>query len=559
MAIPREQGTPPKCDSLIRTRRLNQTQSFLLEQRLKVLDCKKSQKNAEFHVEKHSLRKQMEEIRSVRKNLGISVERRKLLRSQGYTIDTRSTNNDDAVVIKKYSMPELTNQRTSNRQNHSLNNGEIVKGLTQFKLQETGEMETGNGCEEPPKTDLARSRARHQFRIIEPPSRPGSRRNFVQLSNDKLKELKKKGDEESGETLLDSNIKLDYRGKILSPRLVKSLMNNSQFDVDQGEEHFESCESCDGSISQKKKNTIKEIPELRPSSAPQLIPLCSEENQAFTESGDSGDATLRTKESTKLISKSCESLDHMTEVCTPDSYPDLNGSASGDVISYHREDKLTAVSGVTQPSQLAHEPMRKHATCGSRSPIRLAFVEPLKGTSNNHQATFKKRSSAQMEMGGNNAENSPHVQLSKKAGPVRRVTLPSKFFSGVNCQESVKSHGKNSGRESKRMSVGSQSMNIRKSKVTAFSSDPERSSRLTGAVTYAYDARPGRSLCKGYVTMQMTVKGKQVKVHIPKFPSDSDSQPVLERARKKVADDRLHDRMLHEKEKSEDLQKVSET
>ena len=134
MAIPREQGTPPKCDSLIRTRRLNQTQSFLLEQRLKVLDCKKSQKNAEFHVEKHSLRKQMEEIKSVRKNLGISVERRKLLRSQGYTIDTRSTNNDDAVVIKKYSMPELTNQRTSNRQNRILNNGEIVKGLTQFKL-----------------------------------------------------------------------------------------------------------------------------------------------------------------------------------------------------------------------------------------------------------------------------------------------------------------------------------------------------------------------------------------------------------------------------------------
>lgn len=527
MAIPRQQGTPPKCDSLIRTRRLNQTQSFLLEQRLKVLDCKKSQKNAEFHVEKHFLRKQMEEIKFVRKNSGISVERRKLLRSQGYAIDTRSTNNDDAVVIKKYSMPELTSNlslRTSNRQNHSLNNGEIVRGLTQFKLQETGEMETENGCEESSKMDLARSRARHQFRIIEPPSRPGSRRNFVQLSNDKLKELKKKEDAESGETLLDSNIKLDYRGKILSPRLVKSLMSNSQFDIDQGQEHFESYESCDGSISQKKGNTIKEIYELRPSSAPELIPLCSEENQAFTENRDSGDTILGTKEqSTKLIAKSSESLDHMTEVCTPDSYSDLNDSASGDMISYHGEDNFTAVSGdsgVTQPSQLAHELMRKHATFGSRSPVRLAFVEPLKGTSTNHQTKFKKRSSAQMEMGGNNAEKSPHVQLSKKAGPVRRVTLPSKCFSGVNCQVSVKSRGENTGRESKGMSVVSQSINIRKPKVTAFSSDPERGIRLTGAVTYAYDARPGRALCKGYVTMQMTVKGKQVKVHIPKFPSD---------------------------------------
>ena len=64
---------------------------------------------------------------------------------------------------------------------------------------------------------------------------------------------------------------------------------------------------------------------------------------------------------------------------------------------------------------------------------------------------------------------------------------------------------------------------------------------------------PGRSLCKGYVTMQMTVKGKQVKVHIPKFPHDSDSQPVLDRARKKAADDRLQPRMQHDREKTVEL------
>ena len=86
------------------------------------------------------------------------------------------------------------------------------------------------------------------------------------------------------------------------------------------------------------------------------------------------------------------------------------------------------------------------------------------------------------------------------------------------------------------------SPNVRKSKVTAFSPRPERGP-VDNAVTYAYDARPERSLCKGYVTMQMTVKGKQVKVHIPKFPHDADSQPVLERARKKVAEDRLQQKM----------------
>lgn len=72
---------------------MNKTESFLLEERLKVLDSKKNQKYAELNVEKHSLKKEIEEIRSVRKNSGISAERRKLLRSQGYTIDTRTAVN----------------------------------------------------------------------------------------------------------------------------------------------------------------------------------------------------------------------------------------------------------------------------------------------------------------------------------------------------------------------------------------------------------------------------------------------------------------------------------
>ena len=48
--------------------------------------------------------------------------------------------------------------------------------------------------------------------------------------------------------------------------------------------------------------------------------------------------------------------------------------------------------------------------------------------------------------------------------------------------------------------------------------------------------------------MQMTVKGKQVKVHIPKFPHDSESEPVIERLRKKISIDRSQPRALQEKE-----------
>lgn len=40
-------------------------------------------------------------------------------------------------------------------------------------------------------------------------------------------------------------------------------------------------------------------------------------------------------------------------------------------------------------------------------------------------------------------------------------------------------------------------------------------------VVYAYDARPDKSLAKGYRAMQMTVGGRQVKINMPAFPKES--------------------------------------
>ena len=49
-----------------------------------------------------------------------------------------------------------------------------------------------------------------------------------------------------------------------------------------------------------------------------------------------------------------------------------------------------------------------------------------------------------------------------------------------------------------------------------------------------YDARPDKALSKGYVTMQMTIGNKQVKVYVPKFTSECVDE-VVERARAKSA------------------------
>lgn len=556
MAVPKQQGISLKCDNFIRTRRINQTQSFLLQERLKILDSKKTQRNAEFDEKKHSLQKQMEEIKTVKKNHGMSVERRKLLRSQGFTIDARASqcSGDDTVAIKKYSTPEITRAKSPRpSRSSSMSSNQFTRGFSQPNVQENGVVEKEIANKEVLKDQTngpAQSRARHQFRVIEPPCRPGSRRNFVQISCDKLMELKKKEDKKSRETLFDPSLKVDHRGMIVSSRLVKSLRkNNSQFQVDEREDTLvikqpnDSSEIC---VSKKQicqgKQTKDPAYKLRPSSV-EIISLFSEE-QVCTKNHD-----------LKVRSKSCESLDRIAEVRgAPDSCSDCHATTSSYLIrsGNSQDDHKSTADKLERPIHSAAEPRRKHASYESMSPVRLAFVESQNGTTSidncvcNKQSFPKSECDAAVDLhdrhtGDVNTESEKSTKLQRKVGPVRRVTLPLGIYKVAHNHDLAKGHDDRN-RETKRLSVASHSPNVPKSKITAVSSQPERL-LSESAVSYAYDARPERSLCKGYITMQMTVNGKQVKVNIPKFPHDADSEPVFERAKKKVAEDRLQSKM----------------
>ena len=585
MATPAKQpGTSIKCDSLIKTRRMNKTESFLLEERLKVLDSKKSQKNAEFNVEKQTLQKQIEEIRSVRKNSGISIERRKLLRSQGYTIDARAATNgseDVPVAFKRFSVTEISSVDSSASRSPKLSlnmhKGEpVTRAFSHMNFHKAGETEKEIANKEQPNdsdTGLTRSRARHQFRVIEPPCRPGSRRNFVQLSNDKLKEFKEKEDKESGETLFDSGLKLDHRGVILSPRPAKSLRNTTQPDLAKGDEL--SSESRLISISDKQTCQDKQNKTVMPTHSEQIF--FGPEKQAWAENLHLEDETRTGEEKSSFppverkffISKSCEHLDRMTEVLALDTSSDVHDSVSisRDVVAPRSPytDRKSIIKTTINKVHSTPEPGRKQAS--TRPPARLAFVDPQDGTPN-----MEKQSVCVIESGeprhyvmdsGNSklrdlldpisAENTqvPH-EKSAEFQKKRRVTLPPGKFNFVP-NEDIAAHHEGNKRESKKLSVASLSSNFRK-KSMSVSSQPENRSQ-DDSVTYAYDARPNRSLCKGYVTMQMTVKGKQVKVHIPKFPNDSESEPILNRLRKKVSIDRFQPKMLQEKQKSDEEEK----
>ena len=577
MASPAKQppGTSITCESIIRTRRMNKTESFLLEERLKVLDSKKNQKYAELNVEKHSLKKQIQEIRSVRKNSGISAERRKLLRSQGITIDTRTALNDSDDVpaaFKRFSVPEISCSDLSASRSPTLNTHKsepVLKAFSHINIHGSGKAAereiTGEG-QRKHSSVTTRSRARHQFRVIEPPCRPGSRRNFVQLSNDKLKEFHVKEEKQSAETLLDPNARVDHRGVILPPRLAKTSKNTTQAEVKADESHSQT-----SLIPISKKQTCQDK-QKKTTESDQV--LFGPGKQAWAENLYFENKT-RTKENSsfpaveqKLRSNSWDSADRLKEVRASDSPSDFhdNESISRDVItsgSPHVDRKsIIAISKVHSTPELR----RKQAS--TRPPARVAFVEPHEGMAYmeeqspvcvtesrqpkvQHAGNGVETESRNSRLRANSSESNANEQIQlprEKSAELlkkRRVTLPSgKFNIAPSDQELTPSH--NGGKsEPKKLSGASLSPNVRKKSV--LSSHSERHPQ-DDSVSYAYDARPGRSLCKGYVTMQMTVKGKQVKVHIPKFPHDSESEPAIERLHKKISNDRSLPRALQEKE-----------
>lgn len=583
MASPAKQpGSSITCESLIRTRRMNKTESFLLEERLKVLDSKKNQKYAELNVEKHSLKKEIEEIRSVRKNSGISAERRKLLRSQGYTIDTRTAVNESGDVraaFKRLSMPEIGVSDLSASRSPKLNTHKsepVMKAFSQINIHGSGEMEkeiTG-GEQRKNSSVMARSRARHQFRVIEPPCRQGSRRNFVQLSTDKLKEFNEKEEKQSEETLFDPNVRVDHRGVILSPRLAKTSKNTTQAEVkaDESPGHTRLIPISEKQICQdKQKKTTQSDQILFGPGKQAWAENLYFENKTRTEERSSFPAVEQ-----KLRSNSCGSFDRLTEVRVSDSPSDFhdNESISRDVITPGSPHVYRTSIIATNKVHSTPELRRKQVS--TRPPARVAFVEPQEGMPNierqsraciiesrepkvqhvRNVETESSNSRLRADSSESNANEQTQLPREKPAElcKKRRVTVPPGKLSIAPPDHEVVPSQEGGKSEPKKLSSASLSSNVRKKSVLSSHSEHHPQDDL---VTYAYDARPGRSLCKGYVTMQMTVKGKQVKVHIPRFPHDSESEPVIERLRKKISFDRSQPRTLQKKETSnEELEKA---
>ena len=211
-ASPARPKNTPSCAShnVIKTRRVNDNETFRLQEKLKVIDNRKTQKNVEIDVEKDALRKHIEKIKEVKKDAGISVDRRRHLQSLGFCIlvNQKPSEEKEVKVLRRKSVAasSISSARISFQETrltplltrHSESSFGLLSHL-HAKLEENLSFRETKVC---------------RFRKIQPPIRSGSKRNFIRLPKEILKAEFK---ESKPLVSFDPCSKLDHRGRIILP------------------------------------------------------------------------------------------------------------------------------------------------------------------------------------------------------------------------------------------------------------------------------------------------------------------------------------------------------
>ena len=566
---------------------------------MKVLDHKESQKYVLLDAEKDSLRKDIEQIRQVKKDVDISVERRRLMHSQGFTVSPSTDNERDEAEIRTKNRQSANELLFPSHGSASL----VRKSKSLINLfPEARAQQTGENLEESSERKSSGTRARHQFRVIEPPSRPGSRRNFIQLSAEALKkecEIHSRNNE--AELFAQKSIKVDRWGKVIQRKsLERQSLNTklndfrtarlrSQSDTSGLKSEIEGCKglsptafdsekTClDSNESEERKRKDEGKEKLtkffesldgsitKDNAKDKADDSCHVTSGLHGKAHKPGKRSLTKNDSYKeMVSIDLKILQVVSRPLfqTPQtgslekSHDEVNqcnpSCKHSEPLAYKNETKLAAPEIQLNSNEPIATDACVHRPAGD---ARTRKTHPRDPNSNNngcHQVSFAKPkeqigisstkpngpSSKSKETLGktNHRKLSPksrrrsrsETELERSHFPINsRATSPQPPYLVSSVAERRRRGTRHAWTQGKRVSTGGTPVE---------------------EAIYAYDARPNKSLSKGYMEMQMTVAGKHVNMYMPRFSNDSD-EPVLARIRNKAINDRFQPRLLAKAEK----------
>ena len=526
---------------VLKTHRMNSVEHFRLQERVKTIDYESQHNYSQISDEIDGVRQNLVKIKVVKKNVGVSVERRKLLRDKGLRILPSKQKGDvDYFTVR------ASNGKDVNIPCSDFYDGDTLRkqlNIDQFDFAATPSLEVENSdkedaidftpadsrgrCQSVPALNLKEFR----YRKITPPLRPGSRRNFKNIDDEnsedeeKLLTLENFTSRERKYGILrpqtvyaererqasqrprshtcppniqESESKVSFRklsrknSQVAGNNRKKSRSNDSA--VSETNTSEKSARQEEESENQQRENynynvvLEKKIP-LKSSIRPKLRPRSLTVGFGARSTGVSRNVTSMRRMSLDTDGgsqhTSSSSGGKWSQLHTPETSPRVPKKS---VTVVHKENKER------KERRLSAKPDRKvswkdnERNVNNDNKLSEAFV-PSNGSPQHMERTVVRRGSSlsknSQQRSAGRVNSAPQPRPRNQTHPVRR---------------GPKVHGRRSSHD------------------------------------FVYDARPDKALSKGYMTMQMTIGHKQVKVYVPKFsPGECLDDVTVERARAKSA------------------------
>ena len=495
--------TAEQLRSLLKTRRANKAENLKLEARLKVLEWKQSQAYIQIDTESDSLRKDMHKIQRVKDDVPASPERRKL-HGAG---EVESVRIDSTSGGRKLGEGEINNGPPIKERSGTIPGDAEPPVVITYHVERRARRDSAKRSE-------MSGRARHNFRLIEPPNRPGSRRNFLPVSDKVLQRELQQSEKHP----------LQQEPTILEKRRIRGLSVSGTSDGASPEPEVPNPTSVNSSDLSRKSLSAIDYLRIGPSDRARGT-VSSNESQSdltatsrrdSTETAYSGSNFLeQTLPSDQILDvvENCQMKDAgwFPVKCNvpPAKHPPHKLESHG-ITPKRPSPSFSASHGI--PSQVSDSGRR-------RVPAFLGTQCEKPTKDNGLQRSTRYRSCS---------KSCPNLNLAQKDA-VKRGSANS----GVPL-----SRGKQGSKPNSKELYGPGSYSCLPIR------DPKGINRKKeDDSVHIYDARPSRSLSKGYQKMQVTIGNKQLSVDMPRFAGNT-SDSALPRMRAKFLSERFQPRRL---------------
>ena len=521
---------------VLKTHRMNSVEHFRLQERVKTIDYESQHNYSQISDEIDGVRQNLAKIKGVKRNVGVSVERRKLLRDKGLRIlPSNQKGNVDYFTVR------ASNGKDVNIPCSDFYDGDALRkklNIEKFDLAVTPTLEVENSdnedvndytsadsrgrCQSVPSLNLKEFR----YRKITPPLRPGSRRNFKNVHDE--------NSEDEDELLsLEKITSRERKYGILRPQTAYAERKR------QATQRPGSC-ICPTNIQEYEGK----VPYSKPSRKNSQV---AGNNRKKSRCIDSAVSEVNASEKSEKQEK--ESDNQPKETCNNNGVLEKTISSKQSIRPKLRPRSLSVGFGLRSTG------MPRTVACTRRMSLNTdEYIGPAGAKwFQSHTAERRPRVMAKKSTTDVNKKSKERVQPMFSAKPDRKVSWKdnetnvnnNNYISEASIptdrsymKRTVVKRGRSLSANSQQRSAGrvnsapqprprNQAHTVRKG--------PKVNGRRSSH-DFVYDARPDKALSKGYMTMQMTIGNKQVKVYVPKFsPGECLDDVTVERARAKSA------------------------